>query len=122
MVFNLLLPFLTMGVMNYLIYRAMNRSHLLTRASITTFRSTNPKHLVHQNAGGGGGGGGYGRNSRAGLAGGGGGNQRMTLPRRASSLLLSKLFATLIVWISMEKIMYKQGLTQGQPRDNWCGT
>ena len=28
LLFNILVPFLTMGVMNYMIYRAMNKSHL----------------------------------------------------------------------------------------------
>ena len=33
LLFNMLLPFATMGVMNYMIYRAMNRTHLAARRS-----------------------------------------------------------------------------------------
>ena len=33
LLFNMLLPFATMGVMNYMIYRAMNRTHMAARRS-----------------------------------------------------------------------------------------
>ncbi|XP_059096177.1 G-protein coupled receptor daf-37-like isoform X2 [Tigriopus californicus] len=72
LVVNMIIPFLTMGIMNYIIYRAMNHSHNLTRASITTFRSSSTSTL----------GGAHRINAHQPE------QRRPTLQRRASSLLL----------------------------------